>query len=1189
MKSAKSIVLKYRSLLIWAVSILVLFTLIGFLLLPSLAERQLVKTMQQRLGLEATVEKIHFNPYTFEASVVKLQLSNGQSEPLAAWDRLYLNLQPLQLFLLKIRFEEITIDEPTLHFRRYSASENTLTRLVDSWNASAEKEASEDTTEQEEGNDERGDPLFALEIGQFNYNEGQVTYRDDVPETSFETVLSPINIHLDHFSTAAGQTAATGLVIALENDAKLTLNGTTLFPMLQFTGQANLENLSLQTPYRYLEAQLPFELQEGRLDLELAYDIDFSDSADIELSGINLNLSGFSMHQPSVSAAILQGGTLSVSNGQYVFPDNQLSIDYVAADNFKLAVKQNSEGKLNWLQLFEPLLEEEAYNSPDESDSLLQLDIANLEINNTELTLADQHPERMVNLTLMLSADMQDFSLSDAQQMPFYTQISLDSGGDISLDGQLQISPELAVQADTDIEQLSLLPLQPYLNKYARIEMVSGKFDSTASIKTDQQEPLTIQGDLTISEMQLDNQQSDEKLISLDKLTVNSFDFSQADKQLAISEVIVDALYSRVVINKNGVTNLALLIKEQDETPTENELPPLQLDIANLQINKTALALEDQQPESPVNLGLMLSVDVQDFGLSDDQQMTFNTQISLDSGGDITLDGQMQFFPTLVVHAKTSIEQLSLLPLQPYLNKYAHIEMVSGMLDSSAIIKTDQQEPFMIQGDLTLSEMQLDNQQLDEKLLSVDQLIINSLDFSQANKKLAVSEIIFDAFYSRVLINENGETNLALLMKEQPATEVAEVDADSSNESNGYEYSLGRMEINNASSQFTDQNLPIVFDANMQRLNGGISGFATRSEQPAEIALEGQVDEFGLVVINGSMSPLNITGETSINLAFSNLDLPAMSPYTIKFAGRKIAEGRADVELSYQIRDSELKASNDIFIRDIVLGERIESPDALDLPLDMAVGLLENSDGVIEIKIPVSGNLDDPEFDMGPVIREAIGAAVKNIVTAPFRFLGSLIGIGDDDEPIDEIRFRAGQDELTPPEQEKLHKLVDALSQRPQLVLQIPAPFAESADRQALKAIALEARIEARLNETESSQQIALKRQQVLEALYSQGGLSPYLQSIQQEFSTNVETGEQTEAQLDVLAYNAALKERLIEAETVTIEQLQTLAGQRQQAVIEFINKNSELNDNQLQTTDIVSAQFDDGWLSMKFDLETIK
>ncbi|HET8808543.1 MAG TPA: DUF748 domain-containing protein, partial [Methylophaga sp.] len=405
--------MKYRALLIGVFGIVLLYTLLGFLLVPWLAERQMLQTLQQRLGVAASVESVQFNPYTFEVSVENLQLANKQYDPLASWDRLYFNLQPLQLFLLNLRIEEITIDAQKLHFRRYAVGDNTLTRLVENWNASTKEAVADDNPDEGKVSEQDGS-LFTLQIGEFNYNDGQLIYRDDVPATTFKTVLSPINIHLDNFSTAAGQTAATDLVIALENDAKLTLNGTMIFPALQFTGMVNLQHFSLQIPYRYLQGQLPIELKNGLLDLKLAYDIDLSDTANIELSNVDLNLSQFSLYRPAQSSAILQGGTLIVSNGHYDFPDNQLSIDKVSAEDFKVAVVQNNQGELNWLQMLSPLLESDADDTSEDSKMPpLQLNIANLQLDNTALTLKDQQPVNPVNLALTVSANVQNFSLAD--------------------------------------------------------------------------------------------------------------------------------------------------------------------------------------------------------------------------------------------------------------------------------------------------------------------------------------------------------------------------------------------------------------------------------------------------------------------------------------------------------------------------------------------------------------------------------------------------------------------------------------------------------------------------------------------------------------------------------------------------------------------------------------------------------
>ena len=445
--------------------------------------------------------------------------------------------------------------------------------------------------------------------------------------------------------------------------------------------------------------------------------------------------------------------------------------------------------------------------------------------------------------------------------------------------------------------------------------------------------------------------------------------------------------------------------------------------------------------------------------------------------------------------------------------------------------------------------------------------------------------MIVDALYARIFINEDGETNVRGLLKEQPNDKAETESKDQDSLFNGYEVSIGKAIINDASSRFTDASLPIVFDTNMQALNGEISGFSTLSEQPVEMTLEGKVDEFGLVEIDGEIKPLALRDFATVKLSFSNIDLPAMSPYTIKFAGRRIDEGRGDVELTYKVDEGELSATNNIVLRDIELGERVEAPDALDLPLDLAVSLLKNKEGVIDLTIPVSGSVSDPNFDMSAVIGQAINQAVTNIVTAPFKFLGGLFG-SDNEEPIDNVRFRPGDSGLAPPEQEKLQKLAGALAERPQLAINIPPTFAIDADRQQLKKSAVEQRIESRLDQTDPETQLAERRQTVLEKLYLEAELSPILRTLQQEFTVKPETQDTTE--LDVLAYNADLKQRLIEAESISATQLQQLAEKRQQSVIEYIQQHADVNSEQLKRSETESTRLEDGWLKLKFELGTL-
>mgnify|MGYP003624481618 CR=1 FL=1 len=981
MNSIKATLRRYRRLMIWVFSIIVLYTMMGFFLIPWLAEKQLVSILDQRLGIQASVQKIAFNPYTFELTVDDLQLNDANKQPLAGWSKLYVNAQPSQLVKRNLTIEEISIDSPKLHFRRYSATDNALTRLAQSWNQTA-------VTDQQElekpVDSEKKEPLVTFIISNFNYTKGELHYRDDVPTDDFETVFSPINIHLADFSTQAGHAASNDLVIDFENKGELRLNGNLVLSPLHLDGQVSLKNFNLGMPYRYLKDELPFEFNNGLLDLNLAYIIDINGpDATFKFNKIDLELANFSINQIGEPAAILNASTIKISNGDFAYPDNQLSIDSILFDDFKIVATQNKQGELNWVQMFATPSEEQ--NTPE---------------------------------------------------------------------------------------------------------------------------------------------------------------------------------------------------------PEGDNAKPLKLDIANIAIANTRLELEDQAPETPVSLSVNLAANLQNFSLLADNNMPFTSTINLESGGKIDLQGDIQLFPSLALNSTVSIQQLSLVPVQPYLSQYAYIGLINGSIDSTAKITTDDQEPLAFEGNLELTSLQLDNQQLNEKLLSLDKLAFKSVNLSLAKQSLDISEVAVDKLYSRILVNQTGETNIGLLVKKQAETTVKQQDTPPEEQSPNYEFTIGKVKLNDASSQYTDENLPIVFHANMHKLNGEISGFSTRSQQPVDITLEGQVDEFGLVEINGSMNPLNITNQTSIKLAFTNLDLPSVSPYTIKFAGREIAEGRGDIELTYDVINNELNATNKVVIRDIRLGGKVESPGALDLPLDLAIALLKNSDGVIDLSIPVKGNVNDPQFSMGPVIRGAIANAISNIVTAPFRFLASLLGSSD--ESIKDVRFRAGRSDLAPPEQEKLLNLATALQQRPQLVLVIPAPFDEATDRQILKVKAVERRIETNLENTDAEHQLMVRNQMVLERLYTEATLSPDVQTIKHDLIELSKTPEKTDGELDVLVYNAKLKAGLIEIESITDSDLRNLALARQNSVIAFLKEHSELKEKQLQTSDLVSKKSDDGWLSMPFKLDAL-
>jgi hypothetical protein len=209
------------------------------------------------------------------------------------------------------------------------------------------------------------------------------------------------------------------------------------------------------------------------------------------------------------------------------------------------------------------------------------------------------------------------------------------------------------------------------------------------------------------------------------------------------------------------------------------------------------------------------------------------------------------------------------------------------------------------------------------------------------------------------------------------------------------------------------------------------------------------VDRYGLARIAGTLNVGAPQSLTDIRANLRNLDLAKLSPYAAKFAGYRIEEGRLSAMLRYRVRDGRIVGDNRLAIEDLRLGEKVQRSGARDLPIELAVALLTDAQGRIDVAIPVRGDLTDPKFDVATLIRVAIGSTVRKLVSAPFRALSAVLeGKAED---LGALRFEPGSVEVTPPMQESLEKLTRLLSERPALQLDIHGGYDREADAAAVR------------------------------------------------------------------------------------------------------------------------------------------
>lgn len=532
-------------------------------------------------------------------------------------------------------------------------------------------------------------------------------------------------------------------------------------------------------------------------------------------------------------------------------------------------------------------------------------------------------------------------------------------------------------------------------------------------------------------------------------------------------------------------------------------------------------------------------------------------------GGSISTDGRVVVLPETRANFAVNVEGLALALMQPYLQSVADISLDSGLLGVTGNVEHAPEQPVQFTGDVEVADLLVTETDAGARLGSWRRFAVEGIDFDLADRSLSVNRLSFVEPFVDVLIAEDGSINLGRAGKDETATVIDQDPTPDAQEPGArrFDVVIGGVEIETASAKFADLALPLPFETEIAELNGSLSTISTSSTEPASVDLEGKVDAYGRVRISGSVTPLDPPRNTDLDVVFENVEMPKMSAYTIPFAGREIAEGRLDLDLGYRIEGGSLEGENSIVLRDFELGERVPHPDAANLPLGLAVALLKDTDGNIDIDLPVRGDINDPEFSYGRVIRQALTNLIIRIAASPFALLGNLLGVEADE--LEYLSFDYGRSDLAPPERERITKLAEALALRPELALEIPPVADDVPDRAALQAAQLESIVDERLALLDDDAvAVQERRMTVLEAIYREENVSPdadadtALEQMRSEFTKPAPTATDAAGEgpsFDALAYAAALERRLAESQVLPNGTLRELASARAESVRQAI------------------------------------
>jgi hypothetical protein len=484
--------------------------------------------------------------------------------------------------------------------------------------------------------------------------------------------------------------------------------------------------------------------------------------------------------------------------------------------------------------------------------------------------------------------------------------------------------------------------------------------------------------------------------------------------------------------------------------------------LAHLQVQDLAIRYVDEAFDAPIAYAGRLDLSLGGVNRAAREPMRLEARLSPEAGGSDREAARASIAGTIDqdgrrANARLEIQGFPLVGLQPALGHYTTLVLRSGAVSMAGQLRydADADSPLVIDSNLAIVEMRIDEEESEERLLAWRRLVTDALSLRWgpgSPLSIASSQLRIDAPSARLHVSQQRELNLPSVLRagKRKGADMGNDKPPPRQAPARLAVRIDRIDLLDGTVDFTDESLVLPFSNSIVGFNGTVVGISSEPGTEAILKAEGRVEPFGHARTAGRLLPSAPTRFTDIRVEFDNVSLPLLSPYTATFAGRTIEAGRIWLDLRYRIVDGDLAGDNRIRIANLRLGERVMTRDALDLPLELAIGLLTDETGQITIDIPVSGEVGNVQFDYGALVSEAIRSTLQRIVSAPFRFLADLGGAGRE-ERLDGVSFEPGQDRLMPQQQEVLARLAVAMTQRPAIAITVEGVYDASLDGWALR------------------------------------------------------------------------------------------------------------------------------------------
>jgi len=900
-----------------------LYALAGFVLAPKLTRNALMKEIPKMLaGVTPSVGDIHINPFLLQVQVKDFSLTGSQGTKLVGFARLFVDFQVSSLWHRAYTFSNIDIDSPFANAVIFKDGSLNLAQLSPK---ASEKPAPKNS-----------EPIPALRIGSFKVSQGFLSFDDRRRPSDFATRLEPINFELQNFTTGVngGRFTFTGMSKLGE---RIEWHGHVAVQPIESDGEFQIDGLQAHTIWEYLEDQLSFLVNSGKIDVNATYRFSLKDDVDLKVDVSKVALTDLTIRPKNSDLDWISVPQLTLSGTTVDLKQRHAHSDSLSLAGVKLVTWLEPDGSVNLLKLAAP------------------------------------------------PAPAAPASTGTAAGQP----------------AALAAAPAATPTAAPPATPPTVPPATP-----------------TAAPP--------------------------------------------------VPSAAASAAAWRFELGEFALREASISAEDRRTRPAAKVL------LAPLSVKVAGASLDLAKP-----LSVALDTKINDTG-------------TLNVTGDLTPQ-------PVAANLNLKLDGIELAAIQPYIAQYTSMTLLTGSLGGDAKLRYGAQKPALqFSGNLSVANLHTVDNALHQDFINWDRLDIQGLNFQHDPDRLDIDQVAARKLYARVIIEPDESINVKRVLAGPGATVVAPsgnagppvaataapapapalpapsprkgrksvpaaaASAPAPATGPSMPMSIKKIVLQSSQMNFADLSVSPNFATGIQKLEGTVLGLSSRENSRAKVDFHGSVDAFAPVSITGEVNVLGATLYTDLAMSFRNIELSTFNPYSGKFAGYNISKGKLTTELHYKVDGRKLDAQHHIIVEQLEFGDKTASKDAVSLPVKLAVALLKDRDGVIDLNLPITGSLDDPKFKLAPIIWKVFVNILEKAVTAPFALLGSLFGGGPDLQFVD---FEPGAAELDPVAVEKAQSIVKALDARPQLKIEVPIAVVGTLDRPSL----VEAKFQTQLQEAQAA------------------------------------------------------------------------------------------------------------------------